>query len=179
MLAATACGGSDDSTSDGDLNLTATVSDAPQDDAASDATGDEEAPTMPDVSMPDLSEMPMPEGSGNATLTLDNGESFEFDGVMCVLEPQVAAGQEILFTATSYGDPGLDVSQFGDAAVPGMASIDVYDADYNTLWEAFDMGTGTVELTLDGSTINGTASFYPGTDDDTGQPVSGEVVVNC
>jgi hypothetical protein len=40
----------------------------------------------------------------------------------------MAAGSEILFTATSYGDPGLDITQFGDkVTITGVASISVYD----------------------------------------------------
>ena len=53
--------------------------------------------------------------TGNKVITFDrNGETIEFSSVLCTLEPQMAAGSEILFTAVSYGDPGLDITQFGD-----------------------------------------------------------------
>jgi hypothetical protein len=53
-------------------------------------------------------------GRGSATVTLDNGEVFEFS-VICGLEPHEAAGSEILFTAVDNGPPlGFDVTQFGN-----------------------------------------------------------------
>ncbi len=91
----------------------------------------------------------------------------------------MAAGSEILFTATSYDDPGLDITQFGDeGTITGVASISVYDGDFETLWEASSMFGQPVELTLDGSTIRGTGSFLPGPDL-IGDAVDGEVVANC
>jgi chromatin remodeling complex protein RSC6 len=116
---------------------------------------------------------------GTATLTLDNGEVFEFDGVLCSLEPQMAAGSEILFTATSYGDPGLDITQFGtEGTITDLASISVYDGEYNSLWDANSMFGTPVELSLDGTTITGTGSFIP--EEDVSQPaVEGTVVANC
>jgi hypothetical protein len=117
----------------------------------------------------------------NATLSLDNGESFEFS-VLCSLEPQIAAGSEILFTATSFDDPTLDITQFGDEGpVVDLATISVYDASFETLWEAnslFEAFGGGAELTLDGSTINGTGSFFPAGDIE-GTAVAGTVVANC
>ena len=117
-----------------------------------------------------------PSGGKTATLTLDNGESFEF-GVLCSLEPQVAAGSEILFTATSYDDPGLDITQFGDdGTVTGVATVSVYDGSYNTLWEASTFNEpfgGSLELSLDGTTINGTGTFFAG-----GDPVANPEGVN-
>ncbi len=118
-------------------------------------------------------------GNGGAVLTLANGETFEFPTVLCSLESQMAAGSEILFTATSYDDPGLDITQFGDeGTITGVASISVYNGDYDTLWEANSMFGSTVELTLDGSTIRGTGSFIEG-GDMANEPVAGEVVANC
>ncbi len=112
-------------------------------------------------------------------MTLANGETFEFPTVLCALEPQTAAGSEILFTATSYDDPGLDITQFGDeGTITGVASISVYDGDFETLWEANSMFGSPVELTLDGSTIRATGSFLPGPDL-MGESVEGEVVANC
>ena len=119
-------------------------------------------------------------GSGGAaTLTLANGETIEFASVLCALEPQVSAGSEILFTAVSYGDPGLDITQFGDeGTVTDVASISVYDADFETLWEANSMFGSTVELTLDGTTIRGSGSFLEAGEMTT-EPVEGEIVANC
>lgn len=118
-------------------------------------------------------------GGGGATLTLANGETIEFATVLCTLEPQIAAGSEILFTATSYDDPGLDITQFGDAGpITNAASISVYDGSFETLWEANSMFGSPVELTIDGSTIRGTGSFVQG-DDFGGETIEGEVVANC
>lgn len=125
------------------------------------------------------SDSPPASGGGGATLTLANGETFEFATVLCTLEPQMAAGSEILFTATSYDDPGLDITQFGDeGTITGIASISVYDGDYETLWEANSMLGSGVELTLEGSTIRGTGSFFEG-EEFGGDTIEGEVVANC
>ena len=122
-----------------------------------------------------------PAGDVNATLSLDNGETFEFF-VLCTLEPQIAAGSEILFTATSFGDLSLDITQFGDEGpVVNIASVSVYDASYETLWEAnsfFENFGGPTELSLDGSTITGSGTFFPGGDIAL-EPVEGIVVANC
>ena len=123
-------------------------------------------------------------GQGTATLTLDNGERYEF-GVLCTLEPQMAAGSEILFTATSYDDPSLDITQFGDeGTVTSLASVSVYDATtFDSLWGAsssYEPFGGGLELTLDGSTIRGTGTFFAGDDPGTAPDgVAGEVVANC
>jgi len=116
---------------------------------------------------------------GDAMLTLANGETVEFAGVLCALEPQESAGSEILFTAVSYGDPGLDITQFGDeGTITDVASISVYDAEYETLWEANSMFGSAVELTVDGTTIRGSGSFIEG-GDMMNEPVEGEIVANC
>lgn len=123
-------------------------------------------------------------GQGTATLTLDNGERYEF-GVLCTLEPQMAAGSEILFTATSYDDPSLDITQFGDeGTVTGLSSVSVYDAtSFDSLWGAsslYEPFGGGLELTLDGSTIRGTGTFFAGDDPGTSPDgIAGEVVANC
>ena len=127
----------------------------------------------------DESVAPPATSGGGATLTLANGETFEFPTVLCTLEPQTAAGSEILFTATSYDDPGLDITQFGDdGTITGVATISVYDGDFETLWEANSMFGSPVELTLDGSTIRGSGSFLPG-GENLAEAVEGEVVANC
>ena len=171
LLAGVACGSDDDSSGD-----TSTV----VEDVASDPTVVDDAPESDDAaSEDDAPEPPPASDGGGATLTLANGEIFEFATVLCTLEPQTAAGSEILFTAVSYDDPGLDITQFGDeGTITGVASISVYDGDYETLWDASSIYGSTVEVTLDGSTIRGTGSFLPGPDLE-GDPVEGEVVANC
>ena len=149
MVLAVACG------SDGDSSDSASNDSVVVDDASGGSTG------------------------GGATLTLANGETFEFPTVLCSLESQMSAGSEILFTATSYDDPGLDITQFGDeGTITDVASISVYDGDFETLWDANTMFGSSVELTLDGTTIRGTGSFLPGPDL-IGDAVDGEVVANC
>jgi hypothetical protein len=118
---------------------------------------------------------------GTAILELANGESYEFS-ILCALEPQEAAGSVILFTAVSYDDIGLDITQFGDeGTVTNNASITVFDSSFETLWDAatlYEPFGGSIELSLDGSTITGSGSFYPG-GDVANEPVDGVVVANC
>jgi hypothetical protein len=124
---------------------------------------------------------PPASGGGDAVLTLFDGQEFEFD-VVCTLEPQMAAGSEILFTAVSYDDPGLDITQFGDeGTITGVAAVTVYDANLETLWEAstsYEPFGGSLELTLEGSTISGQGDFYPDADP-TMDPIPGRVQANC
>ena len=118
--------------------------------------------------------------NGTATLVLANGEEFEFS-ILCSLEPQIAADQEILFSVTSYDEPyGFDATKFGeDAAVPALASVDVYDSEtYESVWSASSMMGGGVELELDGSTVTGTATFFEG-DEGLGDGVEGELTASC
>ncbi len=158
------------------------------DDDASDEPADEPAAAPADEPADEPAEEPAEAtsggGRGTATLVLDNGESFEFS-VLCSLEPQMAAGSEILFTATSYDDPGLDITQFGDeGTITDTASITVYDGDYNTLWSAesfYDVFGGSIELELNGSTISGSATFFSGDDPlaDDAEQVEGTVEARC
>jgi hypothetical protein len=168
-LAVAACGGDDDSTTDADAaSPTETESEQPETE-----TGE---PREPETGSPDSGS-----SGDDAVLTLANGETFEF-GILCTLEPQMAAGSEILFTAVSYDTPGLDITQFGDdGTVTGIATISVYDGDFETLWEAgsfYDAFGGSIELSLDGSTIRGSGSFFPG-GDIAATPVDGEIVAEC
>ncbi len=195
---AAACGSDDSTDSDDSADEAAVVSeveaadaaadDASQDDAAADAAEAAEAEAEATDAADDLAESAQEAGeqaaaegvgsSGTATLALANGESFEFS-ILCNLESQMAAGSEILFTAVSYDDPGLDVTQFGDeGTVTGVASISVYDGEYNTLWNAVSMYPEGVELRLEGSTITGEGTFYAA-DDLTGETTTGELVANC
>ena len=164
---------STDSSADG-----AVTTDAKESDDAVTTNADE----SDDADESDNSEPPaLPSGDGTAVLTLANGETFEFS-VLCSLESQIAAGSEILFTATSYDNPGLDITQFGDeGTVTEIASVDVYDADYETLWGAatlYEAFGGSLELTLEGTTIRGVGTFYSG-GDPAGEAVEGEVIANC
>jgi hypothetical protein len=168
LLVLGACGGDDDTTTDGDSDAVAAEPDA-DDPVAAEPDDDADQQAAPTG------------GQGSASLTLDNGESFEFS-VLCALEPQMAAGSEILFAVVSYDDTGLDITQFGDeGVVTGSASISVYDSSYETMWEAaslYEPFGGTIELSKDGSTVRGNGSFYPG-GDPSATPVDGEVVANC
>ncbi|MDH3754984.1 MAG: hypothetical protein OEU32_14025, partial [Acidimicrobiia bacterium] len=118
-------------------------------------------------------------GDGTATLTLDNGEVFEF-GILCALEPQEAAGSEILFTVVSYDDPyNLDVTQFGADSFNGAANISLYDSTtFDTIWEASGFLGAEVELNLDGSTVTGSGTFHPDGDPSI-EGVSGELTASC
>lgn len=100
-------------------------------------------------------------GAATATVTLDNGETFEF-GLLCMLESQEAAGEEILFTATSYDDPhNLDITQFDADSFGGAANITITDSTtYDVVWEANSTYGTAVELTLEGNTISGSGDFY-------------------
>lgn len=89
LLVASACGGSD-----ADAEATDTQATPTTDTATTEA--DEEPAT--DTTAAPSDESSSGGGSGAATLTLDNGESFEFS-ILCALQPQIAAGQEIIFTA--------------------------------------------------------------------------------
>lgn len=193
-----ACGGDDDSSEPADeSSADEPAADEPATEpAAEEPAADEPAAEEPAAEEPAADEPAVEEpaeepaapsggGSGTATLTLDNGETFEF-GVLCTLEPQEAAGSEIVFTATSYDDPGLDITQFGaegSGTVTDVATVSVYDGSYNTLWEAsnlYEPFGGGVELSLDGSTINGTGTFFAGGDPVTNPDgVAGTVEARC
>jgi len=179
LLAAAACGSDGDSSGDESSDAATVENPAP---TAAATEPDEAGATVPDqtaTESDDQAPAPPATGGGGATLTLANGETIEFAAVLCTLEPQMAAGSEILFTAVSYGYPGLDITQFGDeGTITGVASISVYDGDYETLWEANTMFGSAVELTLDGTTIRGTGSFLQG-GEMTSEPVDGELVANC
>ncbi len=188
LLVTAACGSDGDAGSDGVDTATSAARDtastrAPDDSSATDTAGTTDTAENADSTAPadagGGAQAPVGSDGRTATLTLANGETFEFDGLLCSLEAQMSAGSEILFTAVSYGDPGLDVTQFGDdGTVTGVASISVYNGDYETLWEANTMFGSEVELTLEGSTISGTGSFLEG-GELSDAPVEGTLVANC
>lgn len=175
----TACGGSDDAGPVDD------ASSAPASEPSDQALADDAAESSDDAALSDSEPTVAPPagspGQGSATLTLDNGESFEFS-VLCSLEPQIAAGSEILFTATAMRPPYFDITQFGDEGpVTGIASVTMTDEDFNTVWEAstfYEAAGGSLDLSLDGSTISGSGTFFPGGDIAV-PPVDGTVVANC
>jgi len=144
------------------------------DDAESTETIEPEATTEVSAAPP-----AQPAGSGSATLTLSNGEVFEF-GILCSLEPQEAAGSEILFAVVSYDDPyNLDVTQFAAGSFDGAANISVYDStSYDTVWEASTLYGTDVELSMAGSTVAGSGEFLAGGELG-GETVTGELVANC
>lgn len=182
MLAA--CGGDDDSagntTEAGD-----DAADAPAEEPAADEPADapaEEAATDEPAAEEPAAEAPSA-GGATAVVTLANGEEFEF-GILCALEAQEAAGQEIEFTVVSYDEPyNLDITKWGDSSDFAGGSIGIYDAEtYETLWEANDsLGLTDDELTLElnGSTVTGSGVFYAEGDSFAGEGVEGEVVANC
>jgi len=194
VLLAAACGSdssdeeSAETTGDSDEASTeAEEPDPPAEDAAddSDQSASEPEPEEPEAEAPDDSEAaapPPPSGDTGAVLNLENGETYTFS-VLCYLETQEAAGSEILFTAASYDNPSLDITQFGDeGTVTGVSVVSVYDAEsYDTLYEAsssYEGLGGTLTLTLEGSTITGIGDFYPAGDPGV-TPVPGEIVANC
>jgi hypothetical protein len=182
LVAMTACGGSDDA-ADTEADTT------PTDIATTDAA-EPEADAEPDAEPePGNDDEPAAEstsgGDTNATLTLANGAIYEF-GVLCSLESQMAAGSEILFTATSVrGDLFLDITQFGDVGpVTGFATVTVFDGEtFESVWGAssvYEGFGGGLSLSLDGSTINGSGTFYAADDPiEAPEGVEGDVVANC
>lgn len=118
-------------------------------------------------------------GGASATLTLDNGETFTFN-ILCALEPQEAAGQEILFTVSSYDKPiSLDVSQFGGNSLGGTAVISLYDAEtFDNVWESNTLYGTELVLELEGNTVTGHGVFLAG-EDPAGSGVTGVFEANC
>ena len=135
MLVVGACS-SDSSTAASDDEAQPNTTAAP--DVSHPTTHAANTTTVADADEPQT-EAPPAQASGaqSATVTLDNGEAFEF-GALCWLEVQESAGSEILFTVVSYDDPvNLDVTQFGADSFSGAANISLYDStSYDNLWEA-------------------------------------------
>ena len=118
-------------------------------------------------------------GGAAATLTLGNGETFTFN-ILCALETQESAGQEILFTVVSYDDPvSLDVTQFGADSLGGTAFVSLYDSStFDNVWEANTLHGGELELEMSGNTVTGRGVFLAG-EDRSGPGVAGEFEANC
>ena len=124
-------------------------------------------------------------------MTLDNGESYVFS-VMCSLEPQEAAGSEILFTAVSNEEPyGFDVTQFGQlgaetgGVLDGSGSITIWDSStYDDVWASdsvlAQLGGSEFSLELNGTTITGSGMFVEGGDiEKFASAVHGDLVAEC
>ena len=171
VLVTSACSGSNSSD-------TATSDNAVSDTAAADSAGTE---TTAADAADAQTDAPAVQASGaqTATVTLDNGDVFEFSA-LCWLETQESAGSEILFTVVSYDDPvNLDVSQFGADSFGGAANISLYDStSYDTIWEASSLYGTEIELILAGSTVTGSGDFYPA-GDIAATPVGGVLVADC
>lgn len=177
MLAASACSSDGSKSASNDETATETTAAA---NAATTSTEAAATSTIADAS-DGQTEAPASQASGaqTATVSLDNGDVFEF-GALCWLETQESAGSEILFTVVSYDDPvNLDVTQFGADSFGGAANISLYDStSYDTLWEASSLYGTEIELVLDGSTVTGSGDFYP-QGDIAATPVPGQLVADC
>ncbi len=188
VLVVAACG-SDDSES-GDTTANAGTAAGTQSTAAT--TGEPTQPTDGPVStQPPAASTEQAESSdpgsageaGTATLTLDNGESFEFN-VECVTSPMDAglAGRDLLLSVNSYDGQYLIAAellgpdQYGSAP---LSIIQIWDVPGNEVaWGAYSASGGQVDLRLDGTTVTGTAVFGEG--GDTVNPsVPGELVAYC
>ncbi len=149
--------------------------------AAPDTTAEESAPleTAPAQDSEDNAFAAAAAGGASATLTLENGESFTFN-ILCSLESQEAAGQEILFTVVSYDNPvSLDVTQFGADSLDGTAVASLYDSTtFDNVWEANTLHGGELRLELSGDTVTGSGIFLAG-EEQTGPGVAGELEANC
>ena len=115
----------------------------------------------------------------SATLNLDNSETYAFN-ILCALESQESAGQEILFTAVSYDNPvSLVVTQFGAESFGGAATISLYDSEtYDNAWSADTLIGGELALEMTGNTVTGSGVFLAG-EERTGPGVPGSFEANC
>jgi hypothetical protein len=118
-------------------------------------------------------------GGAEATVALENGETYTFN-ILCALESQESAGQEILFTVVSYDDPiNLDVTQFGADSFGGVASVSLYDSTtYDNVWDANTLHGSELTLELNGNTVTGQGIFLAGEDRE-GPGVPGVLEANC
>lgn len=178
VLVAAACssGSSEsESASAGDGSNTTTV------EAVTETTAGEPAPTetAPSNDSEDNTFAAAAAGGASATLTLENGETFAFN-ILCALETQESAGQEILFTVVSYDDPvHLDVTQFGANSLGGAATVSLYDSEtFDNVWDSNTLHGSELELELNGNTVTGHGIFLAG-EDRTGPGIAGELEANC
>ncbi len=145
-----------------------------------DTTDTQPADTQPAEEPDDQSASPAPAtGNGTATVTLDNGDVFEF-AILCVLDPAEVGDTEFEFYLVSYDDPfNLDVSQFTEDSFGGAANITIFDStNFGTTWDANTSLGGEVELALDGTTVTGRGVFLKGEDAE-GPGIRGDLIANC
>jgi len=120
-----------------------------------------------------------------ATITFHDGEVLKTN-VVCYLEPQISAGQEILYTATSLSNPYFDLTVFGeDSSFPGAnvswdetTDFEIYQAS----WSSRQMpGESPFTLELQGSTITGSVTLMRGKDEagEEGETRQAQVRVDC
>lgn len=120
-----------------------------------------------------------------ATITFDNGEVLETN-VLCHLESQVSAGQEILYTATSLSNPYFDLTVFGEnSSFPG-AKLSWHETKdfkvYQVSWSSSNLpGKSTFEPVVEVNTISGDVTLVRGEDEtgEEGKTHQAKVVVNC
>lgn len=149
--------------------------------ATPDTTADESTPeeTTPSQDSEDNVFAAAAAGGASATLTLENGETFTFN-ILCALETQESAGQEILFSVVSYDNPvSLDVTQFGADSLDGTAVVSLYDSTtFDNVWDANTLHGGELRLELSGDTVTGSGTFLAG-EERTGSGVAGELEAHC
>lgn len=125
--------------------------------------------------------------SSTATLTFENGEVLN-TSVICVLKPQVAAGQEILFTATSVKSPYFDVTQFADGSILNGAKVSWTEtSDFKTYQVDWKSVPGTMvskpsfDVALNGRTITGSGMLIRGEDasNNSGEKRQTTLLVEC
>ena len=181
LLGATACGGSAEvaATADEASNTASTRADTdtsstqdaePETEPVAEAEPAEPEPETESASSPRI-------GQGTFELVLENGETYTAP-VGCVLDPQIAAGSEILFTAAGQqGDLFYDVTQWGETSFGGTQSVEIVDTtSFDNLWRS--TGSTGLVLELNGNVITGSGGFYPG-EALNGPQTQGELTVTC
>lgn len=120
-----------------------------------------------------------------ATITFDNGEVLSAS-VICVLKPQMAAGQEILYTATSTSSPYFDVTMFGPSSIFAGGKVSWDDTrdfeQYKAQWASIPAVVGgSFAVSLAGTTITGSGTLVRGKDEAgrEGEKRKASITVNC
>jgi len=180
LLGATACGGSAEVAVPADEASNTASTQADTDTASTQDAEPEAEAAAPEAA----SEPAEPEsasspriGQGTFELVLENGETYTAP-VGCVLDPQIAAGSEILFTAAGQqGDLFYDVTQWGETSFGGTQSVEIVDTtSFDNLWRS--TGSTGLVLELNGNVITGSGGFYPG-EALNGPQTQGELTVTC
>ena len=125
--------------------------------------------------------------SSVATLTFENGDVLS-TSVICVLKPQTAAGQEILFTATSVKSPYFDVTLFAAGAILNGAKVSWTETkDFKTYqvdWKSIPgtaVSRASFDVALNRNTITGSGILVRGDDarNNAGEKRQASLVVDC